>query len=117
MSEKNKNKNKGFLYPNINKTKPTHPDYIGKIILEIEDKQIEKRVAGWENTDSSGKKYISILLSDPLPVDLSKINHDNSNKQNSNNSIQKNTVISPISDDLDDLEAILRSTDDDNPFN
>jgi hypothetical protein len=113
MIENTKNKvNKGFLYPNINKTKPTHPDYTGKISIELNGSIVEKRLAAWLNSDSNGQKYLSIISSDPIHQE---------NKGN-NNSIeiqtqatQKASVSSTISDDLEDLEAILKI--DDNPFN
>jgi uncharacterized protein (DUF736 family) len=112
MTDNTKNKNnKGFLYPNTNKTKATHPDYTGKLVIEQNGVVFEKRVAAWENNDSSGKKYLSLIVSEPV---------DQENKQQNNNSnqtIQRAPVSSPISDDLEDLDAILRIADDDNPFN
>lgn len=107
---KNKN-NKGYLYPNTNKTKATQPDYTGKVIIENEGVVFEKRLAAWENTDPNGKRYLSIIASEPIPQD----NKPNANSSNST-TIQKNPVSSPISEDLEDLDAILRSADDDNPF-
>lgn len=117
MTENTKNKNnKGFLYPNTNKTKATHPDYTGKVSLEVNGAVIEKRLAAWENSDSNGQKYLSIIVSDLIVQD--KNNGANSNiNQNSNPSVQRAPVSSPISDDLEDLDAILRIADDDNPFN
>lgn len=113
MTDNTKNKNnKGFLYPNTNKTKATHPDYTGKLVIEQNGVVFEKRVAAWENNDSSGKKYLSIIISDPVVQENKQLNNQNNNSQ----SIQRNPVSSPISDDLEDLDAILRIADD-NPFN
>lgn len=109
MTDNTKNKNnKGYLYPNTNKTKATHPDYIGKVLIELDGSVIEKRLAAWENSDSNGQKYLSIILSDLLVQD---------NKNQNTNIVQRVPVSSPISDDLEDLDAILRIADDDNPFN
>jgi len=115
MTDNTKNKNnKGFLYPNTNKTKATHPDYTGKLVIEQNGVVFEKRVAAWENNDSSGKKYLSIIVSEPVAQENKQLNNHNNN---SSQAIQRNPVSSPISDDLEDLDAILRIADDDNPFN
>lgn len=112
MTDNTKNKNnKGFLYPNTNKTKATHPDYTGKLVIEQNGVVFEKRVAAWENNDSSGKKYLSLIVSEPVAQENKQQNN------NSNQTIQRAPVSSPISDDLEDLDAILRIADDDNPFN
>lgn len=118
MTENTKNKNnKGFLYPNTNKTKATHPDYTGKVSVEVNGVVVEKRLAAWENSDSNGKKYFSIIVSDPVPQENKNGNTNNSSNGMPNNSVQRVPVSSPISDDLEDLDAILRTADDDNPFN
>lgn len=115
MTDNTKTKNnKGFLYPNTNKTKATHPDYTGKLVIEQNGVVFEKRVAAWENNDSSGKKYLSIIVSEPVAQENKQLNNHNNN---SSQAIQRNPVSSPISDDLEDLDAILRIADDDNPFN
>ena len=112
MTDNTKNKNnKGFLYPNNNKTKATHPDYTGKLVIEQNGVVFEKRVAAWENNDYSGKKYLSLIVSEPVAQENKQQNN------NSNQTIQGAPVSSPISDDLEDLDAILRIADDDNPFN
>lgn len=115
MTENTKNKNnKGFLYPNTNKTKATHPDYTGKVVIEVNGVIVEKRLAAWENNDSNGQKYLSIIVSDLIV-------HENKNQNpvanHTNGNVQRVPVSSPISDDLEDLDAILRIADDDNPFN
>lgn len=113
MTENTKNKNnKGFLYPNTNKTKATHPDYTGKVLIEVSGSVVEKRLAAWENSDSNGQKYLSIIVSDLLIPD-----NKNQNTQQNTINVQRTPVSSPISDDLEDLDAILRIADDDNPFN
>lgn len=93
--------NKGYLYPNSNKTKATHPDYIGKVIIEKDNITIEKRLAAWENNDSSGKKYLSIVVSELVTNDNIK---------------NKEPTSSVINDDLDELDKILNIADEDNPF-
>lgn len=119
MTENTKNKNnKGFLYPNTNKTKATHPDYTGKVLLEVNGTVVEKRLAAWENSDSNGQKYLSIIVSDLLLQENKNNNSNNTNQTaGSTPTVQRTPVSSPISDDLEDLDAILRIADDDNPFN
>lgn len=119
MTEITKNKNnKGFLYPNTNKTKATHPDYTGKVSLDVNGTVVEKRLAAWENSDSNGQKYLSIIVSDPVTPENKTANNNNTSSTGVQNpSIQRVPVSSPISDDLEDLDAILRIADDDNPFN
>lgn len=123
MTENTKSKNnKGFLYPNTNKTKATQPDYTGKVVIEVNGAVIEKRLVAWENNDSNGQKYLAVSVSDLIIQDNKAVNNSNSNNNVSstgvqNPSIQRVPVSSPISDDLEDLDAILRIADDDNPFN
>lgn len=119
MTENTKNKtNKGFLYPNTNKTKATHPDYTGKALLEVNEVIVEKRMAAWENTDSTGHKYYSIIFSDLIvPENKNNQTGNNESKHNQSGHSHRVPVSSPISDDLEDLDAILRIADEDNPFN
>lgn len=115
MTENTKNKNnKGFLYPNTNKTKPTHPDYTGKVSIDVQGAVVEKRLAAWENTNATGQKYLSIIVSELVPSENKNPNTSPTGVQN--HSVQRVPVSSPISDDLEDLDAILRTADDDNPF-
>lgn len=122
MSENTKSKNnKGFLYPNTNKTKATHPDYTGKVLVDVNGVVIEKRLAAWENSDSNGQKYLAIIISDIILHENKTQGNNINNQQNSGNNtatnnVQRVPVSSPISDDLEDLDAILRTADDDNPF-
>lgn len=106
-----KKDNRGYLYPNNNKNKPTQPDHTGKITIEGK----EWRLSAWENKSPDGKKYLSINVSPPL---------DNQNVATPGGQpIQKKLPVADSSsqndiskDDLEDLDAILKLTDDENPF-
>jgi uncharacterized protein (DUF736 family) len=106
--------NRGALFPNTNKTKPTQPDMTGSGVI----KGVEQRISAWENTSPKGVKYLSLIFSDPLPNNGSNTPRTASTGNNSSSSqdTPKTTTAAPISDDLDDLDAILKSTDDENPF-
>ena len=52
--------NHGAMFRN-EKKKDTHPDYRGGINVS----GVEKELAGWIKTDSKGKKYLSLTVSDP----------------------------------------------------
>ncbi len=108
MNEQVKKDNRGYLYPNKNKNKPTQPDFTGKVLVEGK----EWRISAWENQTPEGNKYLSLAFSPPQPA--------NSADGQTNNTSQPQTsspkINAPISDDLD-LDAILNSTDDENPFN
>jgi hypothetical protein len=116
MNDNVKKDNRGYLYPNKNKNKPTQPDFTGKVVIDGK----ELRISAWENQTPEGNKYLSLAFSLPVP------NQGNENQGSSSqggtgqqNSGQNNSapqVNAPISDDLD-LDAILNSSDDDNPFN
>ena len=113
MNETKKDSNKGYLYPNSNKTKPTQPDFTGKATIENK----EWRLAAWENKTPEGKKYLSITVSPPLE-NASQSNVTNNNYQNKKpDSHQQNHQSDISKEELDDLDAILKLTDDDNPFN
>lgn len=142
QNQNNKKDNRGYLYPNSNKTKPTHPDYTGTVITDGK----EWRLAAWENQSTDGKKYLSLIVSPPLTPEqqqqfkrndepqANNTSHVNTQvNQGSNNSHseeksekeeqhkneQQNNYYNKMdsSNDLDDLDAILKSADDDNPFN
>lgn len=142
QNQNNKKDNRGYLYPNSNKTKPTHPDYTGTVITDGK----EWRLAAWENQSTDGKKYLSLIVSPPLTPEqqqqfkrndepqANNASHVNTQgNQASNNSYpeeksdkeehqkneQQNNYYNKMdsSNDLDDLDAILKSADDDNPFN
>lgn len=112
-----KKDNKGFHFPNTNKTKATQPDYTGKSTVDGKEWQ----TATWENTTPDGKRYLSTTYSIPLPPKEGA--NSNAKPANGGNSTTQNTpqvkngTASPIFEDTDDLDAILRSADDDNPFN
>lgn len=114
-----KKDNRGAMFPNANKEKATQPDCTGKVVIEGKEFQ----VAAWENTTADGKKYWSLTFSVPLPPNPNKAkpvqsggsNNNSSNNSNSNNA--PSNYNSSISEDLDDLDAILKSAEDDNPFN
>ena len=115
VSNKDNKDNNGFLFPNTNKNKPTQPDFTGKAVIEGKEKQF----VAWKNVTKDGKEYLACKFSDPRPVTEDKTSQTN-NYQN-NNSHQDTNNLKPaytsnISDDLDDLDAILRSAEDDDPF-
>lgn len=114
MAEQQKKDNRGYLYPNVNKIKPTQPDHIGKVVSEGK----EWNIAAWENTASDGKKYLSLSLTVPLPnTNNSNTTHTNTNHNNKNESSNSSSPSqNSINQDLDDLEDILNSAGDDNPF-
>ena len=122
MTEQIKKDHRGFLHPNGNKTKPTQPDYTGNIMIEGK----EWRLAAWENKNSEGKAYLSIISSPPLSPEQQnqfKQNKDNANNSSNSESGAANSAETKQnnyynqSQDLDDLDDILKNADDDNPFN
>ena len=109
MNETKKD-NRGYLYPNTNKNKPTQPDFTGKVTIDNK----EWRLSAWENKSPDGKKYLSISVSPPL---------ENNQSGPGGQPIQQNKIKNTqdhqpdiTQDDLEDLDAILKLTDDDNPF-
>lgn len=108
MNDNVKKDNRGYLYPNSNKNKPTQPDFTGKVLVDGK----EWRISAWENKTPEGKKYLSLSFSPPLPANQGQ---GGSSQSQSNNTTSAATG-APISEDLD-LDAILNSSDDDNPFN
>lgn len=105
MNEIAKKDNRGYLYPNKNKNKPTQPDYTGKVLIDGK----ELRISAWENQTPEGNKYLSLAFSSVIP------NEPNTNKSENKNEQQGKSNTPPVADDLD-LDAILNSNDDDNPF-
>jgi uncharacterized protein (DUF736 family) len=106
MNETAKKDNRGYLYPNKNKNKPTQPDYTGKVLIDGK----ELRISAWENQTPEGNKYLSLAFSPALPATEGG-KQDSKTEQSS----EKSNLTAPVADDLD-LDAILNSTDDDNPF-
>lgn len=113
MSEQ-KNSNRGYLYPNANKNKPTQPDFTGKLTVDGK----EWKINAWENKSPEGKKFLSLSLLIPLQTSNTN-NQTNTNTNANQNQETKEDKIKPssnISEDFD-LDAILKSTDEENPFN
>jgi len=54
----------GSLWDNENKENESQPDMRGKVTLPDSE---EKSLAGWWNESSTGKRYLSVSISD-LPV-------------------------------------------------
>lgn len=108
MNEPKKD-NRGYLYPNTNKNKPTQPDFTGKVTIDNK----EWRLSAWENKSPDGKKYLSISVS--VPLENSQPGPGGQPIQQNKNKVNHQPDITQ--DDLEDLDAILKLTDDDNPFN
>lgn len=115
MNDNVKKDNRGYLYPNKNKNKPTQPDFTGKVLIDGK----ELRISAWENQTPEGNKYLSLAFSPAVPNQgdnqgqASNQGGSGQSSAHNNSSAQANA---PIADDLD-LDAILNSSDDDNPFN
>lgn len=65
MSENEGYKHKpdnGSIFLNVEKTKPSQPDYKGKYTTQDGN---TRRVAGWLTKTKSGTEYISLSFSDP----------------------------------------------------
>lgn len=106
-----KKDNRGYLYPNINKNKPTQPDFTGKATIDNK----EWRLSAWENVSPDGKKYLSISVS--VPLDNSQQSGPGGQPIQQNKKPNQESHQPDISqDDLEDLDAILKLTDDENPF-
>ena len=58
MNDNAKKDNRGYLYPNKNKNKPTQPDYTGKVLIDGK----ELRISAWENQTPEGNKYLSLAF-------------------------------------------------------
>ncbi len=111
MIEQNKKDNRGYLYPNKNKNKPTQPDYTGKVIVNSK----ELKISAWENQTPEGNKYLSIAFSEPPANTNPNLGENKATEQTSSSDNQEKKNQNTITDDLD-LDAILNSTDDDSPF-
>lgn len=112
MNDNVKKDNRGYLYPNKNKNKPTQPDLTGKVLIEGK----EFRISAWENKTPEGNKYLSLAFSLPLPNQAGENQGQTSNQNVASQNNSAHQANAPITDDLD-LDAILNSSDDDNPFN
>jgi CRISPR/Cas system-associated protein Cas7 (RAMP superfamily) len=132
-----KNMNKGYLYPNLNKNKPSQPDLNGKIVLQLDCKALEEliknstngkiylhsKISAWENKDNKGNKYNSISFSE-LKIGHSSTLVETNNQSSSLNKNQSSTAKNSNSNkfnvaDLEsELDQILKDNDDENnPFN
>ena len=132
QSNNNKKDNRGFLNKNGFKNKATQPDWTGTIIVDGK----EKKISGWINKTADGREYISLVASDPLtpeqqsqyrqnsdgpaenPVPRQNTQSPNQNQQN--NGAQNPHEYLPSQQDYDlsdDISDILKSGEDDNPFN
>lgn len=109
MNDSVKKDNRGYLYPNKNKNKPTQPDYTGKVLVDGK----ELRISAWENQTPEGNKYLSLAFSPALPPNQD--GNKTEGQQGQANKPSESNNVAPITDDLD-LDAILNSSDDDNPF-
>lgn len=108
MVDQVKKDNRGYLYPNKNKNKPTQPDYTGKCLVEGK----EWRIGAWENKTPEGNTYLSLSFTVPLPP-------NSQSPIGENNTESKQVQSSPAletSQDLD-IDSILGMTDDEDPFN
>lgn len=110
MSENVKKDNRGYLYPNKNKNKPTQPDFTGKALVDGK----EWRIGAWENKTPEGNSYLSLAFTVPLPP------NESTKEDNKESSIQtKPELESPkeqpkaIGDDTD-LDTLMDMID---PFN
>lgn len=109
-----KKENRGYLYRNASKTKPTQPDFTGKGNRNGQ----EFRISAWENVTPEGNKYLSFVLSDPLENNTNSPNtkppHVIAQQKVANNKAQSQSE-NLNRNDIDDLDDILKLTDD-NPF-
>ena len=53
--------NKGSIFKNDYKTKDSHPDYKGKMVVD----GVSKDIALWFNQPEGKKAYFSVSISDP----------------------------------------------------
>lgn len=133
MSEQNnppKKDNKGYLFVNGNKNKPTQPDQTGRFVLDGK----EFRISAWESTTTDGRPYLSLAITPYFPPNTNGGNNGGANSyqnnkpsgnsgqgygnNNNNGNSGKNFTGAPISNDFDlDLDSILNNNDDDEPFN
>lgn len=121
MTEQIKKDMRGYLYPNSNKTKPTHPDYTGTCLINGQ----EYRIAAWGNKTSEGKEYLSIVLNVPLtPEQQNELkqkrenNNTGNNTSNNPNNSEEGRNKDRSEENLidDDISEILNFTEDENPF-
>jgi uncharacterized protein (DUF736 family) len=57
--------NRGVLFRDEDKKTDKHPDYTGKLNVD----GVDFRLAGWIKTGKSGKKFLSLKVSEPRQQD------------------------------------------------
>lgn len=72
MPEQYDDTNRGVLFKNDRKETDRQPDYTGKLDVD----GTEKRLAGWIRQSKTGKTFLSISVSDPLPPQELRQNHE-----------------------------------------
>ena len=97
MEQKKDNTNRGYLYPNLNKTKATQPDFTG--VGNFEGKNF--RIAGWETKNSEGKKYMSLSITEMVNNGNNKPAENKSSTENSNKDSNQSNNSSTGDEDLD----------------
>lgn len=60
--------NSGSIFKNDYKTKDTHPDYKGKMVVD----GVSKDIALWFNQPEGKKAYFSVSISDPYQAPENK---------------------------------------------
>lgn len=85
MEDQNKLQNKGYLFPNKNKSKSTQPDLTGKINWKGE----EISISAWEKVNANGERFLSISLSEKFI----KKDESQSNSVNNQSSAKPQPVI------------------------
>lgn len=96
---------RGYLYVNVNKSKPTQPDYTGKVLIDNKP----YKISAWDYKSSNGNNYLSLAISPYVEKDKNDSNESNVNNKD------KETM-----DELDDLLRITDNHDNneqnDSPF-
>jgi hypothetical protein len=69
--------NQGSLFFNERKSKPSHPDYTGRLlIVDANGNGREWRLAGWKRSLKSGVGYLSLQISPPRDANQGEINFE-----------------------------------------
>lgn len=144
MAENNKKDNRGYLYPNDKKTKSVHPDYTGTILIEGKEWRLagwlNKTTDGKEylsivssvplNTEQQNqfsKQNSESPAENPIPVSAktlgggaavaTTVTTANKDNNTAEDDYYNKTSENDFSDFSDEIENILKSEDNDNPFN
>lgn len=111
MTESVKKDNRGYLYPNKNKNKPTQPDYTGKALIDGK----EWRIGAWENKTPEGNSYLSLAYTVPLPPqDTQNSNQNSLTKSETSDTKEKPVEAQKSINDDTDLDSLIDMID---PFN